>query len=269
MTTLAQHPLSRELYPLGMGYYPRAQGHQMSRQQHEDHLLLYCQAGKGRVQAGGNDYLVGKGGLVLLPQGMSHQYQADADDPWSLYWVHFSGSQSRAFVDHLALPTPVVSLGQHPRLIADFDSLLQVRSTGYNINAFIHAAQILKQMLSYLALLATRQIRQTGHPLDLDAIQSCMEEHLGGNLNLEQIAAMANLSKYHFSKRYKALTGYSPIQHFIHLKIERACYMLDISTDPVGIVAASLGFEDTHYFSRLFRKVTGISPSQYRQLDKG
>ncbi len=267
---LAQHPLSAELYLQGVGYYPKAAGHQMTRQNHDDHLLLFCHSGKGMIQVGRQSQTVSKGDLVLLPQGTPHHYQADTQDPWSLYWVHFAGQQSQAFVDHLALPasTYVIPLGQHPKLISDFDALLAIRATGYNMNAFIHGAQVLKQMLTYLALLATHRIRQTGHFLDLQSIQTIMEEQLAGNIDLDALADQANLSKFHFIKRYKALTGYSPIQHFIHLKIERACYLLDISNQSINAVAQALGYDDAHYFSRLFRKVTGVSPSQYRQLDR-
>src|SRR5690606_37675712 len=105
--------------------------------------------------------------------------------------------------------------------------------------------------------------------IDLAAIQTVMEENLHGDLDLATLAQQAHLSKYHFSKRYKALTGYSPIQHFIHLKMERACYLLDVSSQSVSAVAAAMGYEDAHYFSRLFRKVTGVSPLQYRQLERG
>ncbi len=269
--TLAQHPLTRELYLHGVGFYPVAHQHSMTRTEHEDNLLLYCSGGKGEVHAWDQRFPVTKGDLILLPQGLPHHYAADESDPWSIHWVHFTGSQASAFVDHLAFPprTCVVPVGQHPKLGADFDALLSVRQTGYSMDTFIHAAQVLRQTLTYLALLTTRQVRQTGHFLDLDSIQSVMEENLHGELDLDTLAARAHLSKYHFCKRYKALTGYSPIQHFIHLKIERACYLLDVSAQPVSSVAASLGYDDAHYFSRLFRKVTGVSPRQYRQLERG
>ncbi|HET8705548.1 MAG TPA: helix-turn-helix transcriptional regulator, partial [Pseudomonadales bacterium] len=77
------------------------------------------------------------------------------------------------------------------------------------------------------------------------------------------------LSKFHFSKKYKALTGHSPIQHFIHLKMEQACYLLDISDQAVSLISQQLGYDDPHYFSRLFKKVIGVNPSQYRDAKRG
>jgi AraC-like DNA-binding protein len=83
------------------------------------------------------------------------------------------------------------------------------------------------------------------------------------------INVISSPSSGKISKKYKALTGYSPIQHFIHMKMERACYLLDSGQQPVGEVAERLGYQDAQYFSRLFKKVVGLSPSDYRQLTRG
>ena len=73
------------------------------------------------------------------------------------------------------------------------------------------------------------------------------------------------MSKYHFIKKFKAWSGQSPIQYFIHMKIQRACYLLDSTAMSVKEVAATLGYDDMYYFSRLFKKVLGIAPSDYRR----
>jgi len=98
----------------------------------------------------------------------------------------------------------------------------------------------------------------------VDHLQAYMLENLDHSLSLEDLAAVANMSKYHFSNRYKALTGYSPIKHFLNMKMEHACYLLDASELSVGEIARNLGYDDPLYFSRLFRKIIGISPRGYR-----
>ncbi|MDY6921100.1 MAG: AraC family transcriptional regulator [Pseudomonadota bacterium] len=268
---LARHPLTESLYVNGMGYYPEASGHNMTRSHHQDNLIMYCSAGSGRLLVGATQAQVTAGDLVVLSAGVSHRYQAAPKTPWTLRWVHFSGQRARDYIANLGLPEQqyCIQLGLHPKIITDFDALFSVQHTGYNLKALIHASQQLKQSLSYLALLTTRETQQARQPIDLDRIQSLMTAHLNGELELDKLAAAAHLSKYHFAKRYRALTGYSPIQHFIHLKMERACYLLDISQRSVAEVAAELGYGDPQYFSRLFKKVTGLSPSGYRRLQKG
>ena len=86
----------------------------------------------------------------------------------------------------------------------------------------------------------------------------------GREYDLDALAAVAHLSKYHFSSRYKALTGYSPIKHFLHMKIEYACQLLDSSEMSVKAISAELGYPDPLYFSRLFSKTIGMSPRAYR-----
>jgi len=270
---LAQHPLSQQLYPHGMGFYPHAAGHRMHRRpaEHEDDLLMFCARGRGTLEAFGTREEVKPGSLILLPKGVEHAYLADEHDPWTLYWVHFAGSLADAFVQQLDFPpaTAQIRLGMHPRILADFNSLLEVRQTGYQLPSLLHAANQLRQLLSYLALLTSRSTRQGEHPLDLDKIHGLMQEHLHQELDLNTLAFAAGLSKFHFSKKYKLLTGHSPIQHFIHLKMEQACYLLDISEQPVGVISRQLGYDDSHYFSRLFKKVIGVSPSEYRDSKRG
>ncbi|HAG97003.1 MAG: AraC family transcriptional regulator [Pseudomonadales bacterium] len=268
---LARHPLTEELHITGMGFYPRAHNHTMTRLEHEDNLLMYCSEGNGWLTLNEVEYPVHAGDLMVLPKGLPHHYRADLNTPWSLRWVHFAGSRALDYIANLHLPTNcfVIAVGQHPRIISDFDTLFSVRETGYNMKALIHASQALKQMLTYLALLSASQSRQARQPIDLENIQALMMANLAGELDLHALAEAAHLSKYHFAKRYKALTGYSPIQHFIHMKMERACYLLDTNNQPVSRVAQALGYDDPQYFSRLFRKVTGLSPRDYRKLDKG
>ncbi|KAB7622770.1 AraC family transcriptional regulator [Alkalilimnicola sp. S0819] len=267
---LAEHPLSRELYPAAIGYYPSAKGHAVARAEHHDDLLLYCAEGEGELCAAGHCHRVRRGDLMLLPRELTHRYSASEADPWTLYWVHFDGPLSPAIWEmlHFDPQRPVLSLGPLTKLVADFEILLEVRQTGYQVPLFVHAANHLRQMLTYLGIVA-RSARRQASGLDLDEIHALMQENLHGQLDLAQLAARVNLSKYTFSRKYKQLTGRPPIQHFIHLKMERACYLLDVSEKNISQIADVLGYEDLYYFSRLFRKVIGVSPSQYRAMKHG
>lgn len=262
---LTQLPLTAGLYPLAMGYYPKAQQHLMVRSSHHNNLLIYCTAGRGTLMIDGKPHRVRPGDLILLPKGVSHSYSAHSHYPWSIYWIHFDGHLSDAFCQHLGMSSPIQSVGIQPRLISDFEELFSLRHSGYNLASFIHGCHELQQILSYLALLVRQQRSKSGRQIDLDAARAYMNEHLHGQMNLESLAAHSKLSKYHFSKRFKALTGHSPIQYFINLKMQHACYLLDASSQSVKQVAAALGYDDAYYFSRLFKKVIGLSPDQYRK----
>ncbi|BFM14093.1 MmsAB operon transcriptional regulator MmsR [Maricurvus nonylphenolicus] len=267
---LAANPLTQNLYPVAMGYYPKAEQHQMLRESHSNYLLIYCTSGRGTLTLGDDNqsskhYRIRAGDLILLPKDLPHRYVSHSRYPWSIYWMHFDGLLSDAFCTHMDMPSPVTAIGLQPRLISEFEDLFSLRHSGYNLASFIHGCHELQQLLSYLALLVRQQRSKSGKQIDLDRVRAFMNEHLHGQLNLDSLAENSKLSKYHFSKRFKALTGYSPIQYFINLKMQHACYLLDSTLQSIKQVAAALGYDDAYYFSRLFKKVIGLSPDQYRK----
>lgn len=265
---LQRHPLSAGCYPLAMGFYPEAVGHQMKRARPDDHLLIYCRSGKGWLETADGRLEVVAGDLLLLPKGVAHAYGADGQSPWTIYWVHFDGSLSQDFL-HLLGAQMQRRIGVQPRLLGDFEALLGLQRQGLNAAPAIHAAHRLQAMLSSLAALPARVSLKSGRVLDIEAVQAVMREHLHGSLNLDELAAQFKLSRFHFAKTYRALTGQAPIQDFIQLKMALACRLLDRGDIEVRQVAEQLGYDDPYYFSRLFRKVVGMAPSHYRALHQG
>jgi AraC family transcriptional regulator of arabinose operon len=263
---LARHPLTKDCYPTAMGYYPNAAGHRMQRERHDDNLLMYCVSGRGSLTTPDWQGKIRPGHAVLLPQGLPHHYQADSRDPWTLYWVHFQGASTGIFIQYLGYRegTPVVDAGLSPTLTANFNSLMAVRRTGYSARAFINAANQLRHVFSEMALEIRATVANTQHNFELEQIQDFMREHINQQLTLEQLAAVAAMSKYHFSNKYKRLTGYPPIRHFLNMKMEYACQLLDSSDLSINAVAGALGYDDSLYFSRLFSKTIGTSPRSYR-----
>ena len=77
---------------------------------------------------------------------------------------------------------------------------------------------------------------------------------------------MNNLSASHFSSLFRKATGMSPMDYFIHLKLQKACLLLYSSDTKIKKIAHTIGYDDPYYFSRLFKKYLNISPDQYRVL---
>ncbi|WP_166260489.1 AraC family transcriptional regulator [Marinobacter salicampi] len=261
---LASHPLTRDLYPLAFGHYRRAAGHHMHREHHDDHLLIYCTEGGAYLSIDDEPCMVKAGDLVLLPAGAAHRYTAAPDHPWSIHWVHYTGPLAADFRDHMGFTEGVnlLHLGRQPRLLVDFSGLLAVRQTGFRTAGLVHVANRLRQLLAAIPLSAGEAA--VAHQPDLDTIHAYMREHLKERITLGQLAELAGQSPAHFATRYRTLTGVSPIQHFLHLKVEQACQMLDSSELSFTQISSDLGYDDNYYFSRLFKKVMGQSPTEYR-----
>lgn len=261
---LARHPLSEALYPLAMGYYPRARGHRMAREQHDNYLMIYCVDGAGQLDCGERRYRIGSGDVMLLPKGVAHRYAADPEQPWTIYWLHFNGRLAEALCQHCGLSAPRFHIGVQPRVVRIFDGLSELRRGAYQLTEFIQGCHQIQALLSYLALLVRQGQPDSGGNLDWARVRATMQEHIHGQLSLDMLAASVNVSKYHFIKKFKAWSGQSPIQYFIHMKVQRACYLLDSTTMSVKEVASALGYDDVYYFSRQFKKVVGLAPSSYR-----
>ena len=262
---LSVHPLSSDTYPLAMGFYPKAHRHRMLRQTHESFLLIYCTAGKAKLTVNNELFSVASGDTILLVPGMAHSYQADTEDPWTIYWVHFTGDKAEAYTRFLNLQPGPNPIGMQARLISEFDELLNIRRQCLTLKGFVQAANHLKMLLCDVGVLAKKRRERLSAHMEMSELLDYMQNNMDRDLDLKELAQLANMSKYHFIRRFKESTGHTPIQHFIQLKMERACHLLDTSDAAIKSIAAQLGFSDPLYFSRQFRKVTGTSPQEYRK----
>jgi AraC family transcriptional regulator len=100
----------------------------------------------------------------------------------------------------------------------------------------------------------------------LGAVVAYIEGHLDGGLTLEQMAAAAHLSRYHFARRFKATTGPPPYQYIIMRRVERAQQLLQQDRDlSLAEIARCAGFSDQSQFSHHFKRVVGVTPGQFRK----
>jgi AraC family transcriptional regulator len=99
----------------------------------------------------------------------------------------------------------------------------------------------------------------------LRAVLEYIEERLDAGSSLEQMAAVARLSPYHFARQFKAATGLPPHQYVILRRVERARQLLQAGTElSLADVAAEAGFSDQSQFSRHFKRLVGVTPGQFR-----
>jgi AraC family transcriptional regulator len=100
----------------------------------------------------------------------------------------------------------------------------------------------------------------------LRAVVEYIEEQLDASLTLEQIAAAAHLSPYHFARQFKAATGLPPHQYVLARRIERAQQLLQQDRDlSLAEIAACAGFSDQSQFSHHFKRLVGVTPGQFRK----
>ena len=91
-----------------------------------------------------------------------------------------------------------------------------------------------------------------------------IEDHLGENISLRQLAALAQLSPYHFARAFKQSFGTPPHHYHMSRRIERAKAILEDTPRTVTEVGVLLGFSETSAFSASFRRAVGVTPTKYR-----
>ena len=94
-----------------------------------------------------------------------------------------------------------------------------------------------------------------------------LEDNYRQNVNLEELVGIANMSKRSFLRAFEAATGCSPISYLIQIRINRAIDLLCETTRSITDIAYEVGFNDSNYFTRQFRRHHGVSPREYRKLN--
>lgn len=269
LRALAEDPLLADLHATASGCFSAAEGHYVERPTGiDDVILIRVRRGAGWVAAPQREE-VAAGRCVLIPAGLAHAYGADDHDPWSIEWVHFQGRAAAGFAglfgatDRVALPALPVRIGEE----LEFSRLYEALEKGYDRDTLLGISAHLRRVLTALHL-AQRSVRPTSAQEAVELSLEWMRTHVAERTSLPELARAAGLSVPHFSECFRERTGYPPMEHFLRLRIQRACQLLDTTTLRVGEVAAAVGWEDAFYFSRYFRKITGRSPREYRAVVK-
>ena len=264
----AKNNVISNLYVTDIGYYPKAKFHFRERSHGADqHILIYCNEGKGKVKIKKTEYQIGAGDFFTIPIKTPHVYEADAENPWTIYWVHFKGSASSHIVSNIEKQNGLKNFIQYnEKSIELFNEIYGQLERGYGSDNLMYANMCLWHFLT--TFLYNDKYGSSGKLTTKDATDIAID-YLSGNidkiLTLEEIANEVNLSSSHFSYLFKKKTGFSPIEYFNHLKVQKACQYLLFTNLRVKEISQELGIEDQYYFSRLFSKIMGIAPNDYRE----
>ncbi len=270
---LRKDPLGNHLYLTDIGYYPNALHHYRIREEGCDqHILIYCTDGEGWFSIHGKRNKVKANQFFIIPRGVPHAYGCQNDKPWSIYWLHFSGTLASRFYDarpgtQTIAPSKVARIDDRIQL---FEEIIQNLEMGYSQENLAYANICLWHFLaSFKYISQFRQIRKIREKDIVEDAIFFMKEHLNQKLTLEEMAREAELSASHFSMIFRKKTARSPMDYLIHLRIQKACQLLDASGLRINEVAPMVGYEDPYYFSRIFKNIMGVSPVAYKNQLKG
>lgn len=271
---LAATELTRWLYVSDIGYFPHAYSHFREREAGCDsHIFIYCVKGEGWVELDREQpYRLSSGNLLVIPAGTPHKYWASDADPWSIYWFHLKGEHAGALIRLYNLNDRLLQL---PLIHADSfiegvdQSFAILSDKTYSIPAHVHVSQTMRRLISGIGFGIEGSSQHKKREKHLEAAIRYMTDHAADSIRLPELARHLGLFKQHVIHLFNREAGFSPIDYFLRMKMQRAARMLDLTNLTVKDISGSVGITDPYYFSRLFKKVMGYSPTDYRNIPKG
>jgi AraC-like DNA-binding protein len=156
-----------------------------------------------------------------------------------------------------------LSVEELPAVTALVDAIedeLHRQRSGYEFLA----TALLMQLIGRLARAYARMKEPASRDLiRLGEVLSYLEQHYAEPVNLEKLCDLAHLSESSLLRTFKAVTGHAPIEYLIRLRLSRACELLRAGELNVTETALRVGFGDSNYFTRQFRRVHGVTPREY------
>jgi AraC-like DNA-binding protein len=269
---LTRDAVTKQIYITDIGYYPKAKFHYVDRPGSiSQHIIIYCVEGHGWVETDKKRIDIAPSQFIVIPAGTPHKYAANEQDPWTIYWFHFKGELASYIVQLIRqnAGNHKPNLSYNENRIRLFEDIYSNLERGYSSDNLRYVNMIFYHFLS--SLLYEDKFNSAEKKTEVDIIAltiELMQKKSHTVVSLQEFADFAKLSVSHFSAVFREKTGYAPIEYFNHLKIQKACQYLLFTGMTVKETAATLGVEDPYYFSRMFSKLMGMSPVEYKKRIK-
>ena len=250
----------------------------MALHYHNFYEILYVLEGEYSSMVENQSYHLHKGDFLLVDQNVMHKYQPTAggreNSKRIIMWV--TGSFLRGLSDEDLDLTECFRLQDsrawhfpvyYEEMLRGFLLKLVMDGTSTGIRRAMDRGY-LTLFFSHLNLLCTRKESLLSgefvaeHPL-VAQVNAYVEAHMEEPITLEQLAEQVHVSKYHFLRRFKELTGVTAHAFVMNKRLIRACELLQ-KGESITTAYQSTGFGDYSVFLRNFKAAFGISPGQYR-----
>ena len=234
-----------------------------------DYQLLYIAAGKGEFYFKGNKEptIVTKGNMILFRPGEPQVYYYYAVDKTEVYWVHFTGWKVEEYLERYELPhhENVFYTGvtpDYPWIYNQMIRELQLQRVNYEDMISLYMHHIFITINRYI-----KERRETKNDTinDIERAAHYFKDNYNKQISIEQYAEEHLMSVNWFIHSFKSVMKMSPMQYIISLRIAMAKGYLENSTKNIAEISNEVGYENALYFSRLFRKYTGMTPTEYRK----
>jgi AraC-like DNA-binding protein/mannose-6-phosphate isomerase-like protein (cupin superfamily) len=261
-------PVTRRLVVTDCGHYPNATDHLMHRPKGTDEtILILCAAGTGWADIGGDQHRVGPNTALVIPRGVPHSYGASTDAPWTIWWCHLRGGDLPELIEEIGASAsrPAIPIRRLDRAIALLDEIVTILERDHSPASLMGAAGAAWKLLTQIVI--DRAMPAPGDPLQ--RAMAYLAERLDSTVPVADLAALVGVSPSHLSALFRRATGGGVLAHHTALRMAQARNLLDLTDETVAGIAREVGYHDPFYFSRHFKRMHEVSPTEYRNRDKG
>lgn len=260
------------LYLQETGTLKALKPHTSTRSRLASYLFFIVLDGRGILEYGGKNTPLSAGDCVFI-DCMEPYSHITANDLWKLQWVHFNGeSMPGIYEKYQERGGQPVFRPQNAASYTDIlDSIFSISSS----EDYLRDMKINEQLSSLLTKIMemnwipeAQMKRGSGREYSLQDIKAYLDENWQKKIALDELAEMFFINKYYLARLFKNQYGSSILNYVMDLRITQAKKMLRFSDKQIDLIGRECGFDDANYFTRMFKKVEGASPSEYRKLWK-
>lgn len=262
---------SGELSLCHCGYSICAPGHSFGPAVRPNYILHYVLDGRGTYRIGARTYHLEKEQGFLIEPNVMTFYQADAQHPWTYLWIGFQGTRADQLMREIGLSyrVPTFSSDCGAELLQIVQQILQSDRANVEQQLFLQA-----QMYTFFSHIAHSVfIRNGGFQMDkqnyyVQAAVEYIQTNYARSIKVRDIAEYVGVSRSYLTTLFQSILHTSPNAYLTNFRLSRAKEQLTLTNFPIGIVADMCGYQDSLVFSKAFKQHVGMTPSQYRRLDR-
>lgn len=255
------------IYQCGAEHCPG--GHFYGPAVRDHYLIHYIHSGTGIFQTDGTTYHLKAGNGFLICPDIVTFYQADPDDPWHYSWIGFHGLKAEAYLLEAGLTA------EHPVFEYTEDDYIENCFREMTGAYYLKKGSAVKRM-AYLYLFLYKLTQTNTQELYYQTKESQRETYIttalqfielnySRKISINMISDYIGLNRSYLNSIFKAALGKTLQQYLMEFRVRKACELLENNNLHISDIAHSVGYPDQLLFSKVFKRIQGVSPSEYKK----